>query len=38
MDILAIFPQNPSVRAHGRCLSPSGHLDCIYEGGILLQK
>jgi ubiquinone/menaquinone biosynthesis C-methylase UbiE len=26
------------VRTHDRCLSPSGHLDCIYEGGVLLQK
>jgi ubiquinone/menaquinone biosynthesis C-methylase UbiE len=26
------------VRAHDRCLSTGGHLDCIYEGGILLQK
>jgi ubiquinone/menaquinone biosynthesis C-methylase UbiE len=26
------------VRTHDRCLSPSGHLDCIYEGAILLQK
>jgi ubiquinone/menaquinone biosynthesis C-methylase UbiE len=25
-------------RAHDRCLSPSGHLDCIYDGGVLLQK
>jgi len=26
------------VRAHDRCLSTSGHLDCIYEGGVLLEK
>ena len=25
-------------RAHDQCLSPGGHLDCMYEGGILLQK
>ena len=26
------------VRTHDRCLSSSGHLDCIYEGAVLLQK
>jgi hypothetical protein len=26
------------VRTHDECLSASGHLDCIYEGGVLLQK
>ena len=25
-------------RTHDHCLSTGGHLDCIYEGGVLLQK